>query len=190
MRHALVLLSMLYAGPAFAADDDADLFKETDPSKGNNAQIPDETTFKDEDDLGIPSFAQVEPPVAVASKKMPLDVTGKQILADNWGAQVVVVDTDAVVIELPVLYAHNRGEYDGVGYWLVAEAVAGGKKVAETRVLVAADAIAVKGPSIQFFRLFAPVPTAAGVIVVNVSRAALASPELTLLFTRSVDYKL
>ena len=53
------------------------------------------------------------------------------------------------------------------------------------------EAIADKGPSVQFFRMFAPVPGASGVLEVKVSKlgnAATAKPDL--LFTRSVSYKL
>jgi hypothetical protein len=42
---------------------------------------------------------------------------------------------------------------------------------------------------VQFFRMFTPVPAAAGVIVVNVGKAASAAGKPTLLYTRSVNYK-
>lgn len=217
MRHALLLLLALGSGSALAADpavgadavaddDDDDLFKETGDTKGNNADIPDAGSFKDEDDIDIPTFtsssaaaadkekdlsAFVDPRSTVGSStKMPLDVVGKDVLGDNWSPQVVVADTDAVVVEIPVLYARNRAEFDGVAYWLVVESLADGKKVAESRVQITRDAIADKGPSVQFFRMFTPVPAASGVIVVNVSKASSAAAKPTLLFTRSVAYKL
>ncbi|MES2639202.1 MAG: hypothetical protein V4850_06950 [Myxococcota bacterium] len=215
MRNALLMILALGALPAFAEDsaepvlaaeeEDDDLFKDDGESKGNNADIPNATSFKDEDDLDIPTFsaqtkavdkekdlsAYVDPRATVGSNTtMPLDVVGKDLLGDNWGPQVVVADKDAVVVELPVLYARNRGEFDGVAYWLVAEAYADGKKVAQSRIEITRDAIADKGPSVQFFRLFTPVPATAGVIVVNVSKATSASAKPTLLFTRSVNYKL
>lgn len=220
MRHAAMLLLLaLGSGSAFAADapaevetdalaadDDDDLFKETGETKGNNADVPDATSFRDEDDMDIPTFtspskqaadkekdlsAFVDPRSTVGSStKMPLDVVGKDVLGDNWSPQVVVADGDAVVIEIPVLYARNRGEFDGVAYWLVAESFADGKKVAESRIQITRDAIADKGPSVQFFRMFTPVPAASGVIVVNVSKATSAASKPTLLFTRSVAYKL
>lgn len=203
LRHALLMLFALGVAPALADEED-DLFKESGENKGNNADIPDATSFKDEDDMDMPVFSAVkavdkekdlsafiDPRTTVGSStKMPLDVVGKDVLGDNWGPSVVVADKDAVVIELPVLYARNRAEFDGVAYWLVLEAVADGKKVAQSRVEITRDAIADKGPSIQFFRVFAPVPAAAGVIVLNVSKAASASAKPTLLFTRSVNYKL
>ncbi|MDP2317583.1 MAG: hypothetical protein Q8P41_32155 [Pseudomonadota bacterium] len=224
MRHALLIALALGAGPAFAeeptvaapvapvedllADEDDDLFSEEGEKKGNNADIPDAGSFKDEDDMDdMPTFsapvkataidkekdlsAFVDPRSTVGSNtKMPLDVVGKDVLGDNWSPQVVVADKDAVVIEMPVLYARNRTEFDGVAYWLVAEAFADGKKVAESRIQVTRDAIADKGPSVQFFRMFTPVPSASGVIVVNISKAASIAAKPTLLFTRSVNYKL
>ncbi|MDP2305792.1 MAG: hypothetical protein Q8P18_07170 [Pseudomonadota bacterium] len=223
MRHAVLMLLALGVVPALAAapaapapaapptseavllaDDDDDLFKEDGETKGNNADIPDATSFKDEDDMDIPTFsavkvvdkekdlsAYVDPRATVGSNtKMPLDVVGKDVLGDNWAPQVVVADKDAVVIEMPVLYARSRAEFDGVAYWLVAEVLADGKKVAQSRVEITRDAIADKGPSVQFFRMFTPVPAAAGVIVINVSKATSASAKPTLLFTRSVNYKL
>jgi hypothetical protein len=133
---------------------------------------------------------KVKAPAPVVSAGMPADAASKDVLADNWGPQVVVSDKDAVVVELPVLYARNRAGFDGVAYWLVAEAFADGKRVAQSRVEITTDTVADKGPSVQFFRLFTPVPAASGVIVVNVSKAASATAKPTLLFTRSVNYKL
>ncbi len=204
----LLLLGLAYGvGAAFAAyaraDDTDDLFKENE-NKGNNADIPDAKSFSDEDDVDMPTFsaapkvdrerdlsAYVDPRTTVASStRMPLDVVGKDVLGDNWAPQVVIADVDAVVIELPVLFARSRAEFDGVAYWLVAEVLADGKKVGESRMLVTRDAIADKGPSIQFFRLFTPVPASSGVVVVSVSKAASAAAKPTLLYTRSVSYKL
>jgi len=69
-------------------------------------------------------------------------------------------------------YARSRAEFDGVAYWLVVEALAEGKKVAESRIPVTRDAIADKGPSAQFFRRCTPVPSAADVVVAAWGRAA------------------
>lgn len=215
MLHALLLTSLLAIRPAYAdegagagdqllADEDDDLFKD-DGKKGKNADVPDASSFRDEDDIEIPMYtppppaedkekdlsAFVNPATTVGSTtKMPLDVVGKDVLGDNWSPTVVIADKDAVVVEIPVLYARNRGEFDGVAYWLVAETYADGKKVAEQRVMVTRDAIADKGPSIQFFRMFTPTSAAAGVIEVKVGKATSAAGKPTLLFTRSVNYKL
>lgn len=178
---------------AVAGDDDDDFFTEKKPeSTGVNAGIGN-GDFKDDDDLNIPKAPKPEakvvvtPPAEAAAPSMPLlDATMKP-LADNWKPEVVITEKDAVVIELPVLYGLNKKEFDGVSYWLVAEVWADGKKVSESRTNVTRDAIADKGPSIQFFRMFTPVSAAAGVLEVKVSKSA-SGGKSELLFTRSVKY--
>ncbi|MFN7144688.1 MAG: hypothetical protein ACK4YP_13010 [Myxococcota bacterium] len=205
MRQVLLLALALFAGPAFAQDEEDDLFDDSKEKKGNNADVPDAGSFSDEDDLGIPTFntpkpaedkekdlsAFVDPRTSVNSTtKMPIDVVGKDVLGDNWAPTIAIADKDAVVVEIPVLYARARAEFDGVAYWLVAETYADGKKVAEQRVQVTRDTIADKGPSIQFFRMFTPVSSTAGVIEVKVGKSTSAAGKPTLLFARSVTYKL
>lgn len=206
MRLLPAVLLLLSVGTARAEDEDDDLFKDTSSDTGKKSDEVDAKSFTDDDDLGIPTFT-VEPPKPKASEKdlsaftdpsktigastkMPVDAVGKTVLADNWAPTLVVVDADAVVVEMPVLYGTDRKTFDGVAYWLVAEAYADGKKVAESRVWVATDAIADKGPSVQFFRLMAPVSAPNGVIEVKVGKASSAAAKPSLLFTRSVPYKL
>jgi len=195
-----------------AGDDDDDFLDDksgTAKKKGENSDVPDAKSFKDDDDGGMPTFT-TPPPAAKAapdaekdlsafvdpkasikgSTKMPVDTIGKDILGDNWAPTVVIADKDAVVVEIPVLYARSRAEFDGVGYWLVAEVSADGKKVAESRVYVTRDAIADKGPSIQFFRMFAPVPGASGMLEITVGKAPSGAAKSVPLFKRTVTYKL
>ncbi len=179
---------------AVAGDDDDDFFTEKKPeSTGVNAGIGN-GDFKDDDDLNIPQAPKpvakvivTPPPEAAAGPSMPMLDGNTKPLGDNWKPEVVITDKDAVVIELPVLYALNKKEFDGVSYWLVAEVWADGKKVSESRTNVTRDAIADKGPSIQFFRMFTPVSAAAGVLEVKVSKTA-SGGKSELLFTRSVKY--
>jgi hypothetical protein len=205
VRFLLLACLTLGSGLARAADDDADLFKDNTEKKPT-ADVPDASKFTDDDDLGIPAFtpppakeddsekdlsAYADPRNGVAANtKMPLDTVGKTPLSDNWAPSVVITDKDAVVVEMPVLYARNRAEFDGVAYWVVVEAYADGKKVAEQRIQVTRDAIADQGPSIAFTRLFAPVSSSAGLIEVHVGKATSSSAKPTPLFTRSVQYKL
>jgi hypothetical protein len=198
---------------ASSSDDDDDLFKDSGASstkkKGENSDVPDAKSFKDDDDGGMPTFTSPPPakpaqpdtekdlsafanPAASikSTTKMPLDTVGKDVLGDNWGPSVVIADKDAVVVEMPVLYARSRAEFDGVAYWLVAEVSADGKKVAEQRIYVTRDAIADKGPSIQFFRMFAPVPGASGMLEITVGKAPSAAAKSVPLFKRTVTYKL
>ncbi len=214
------LLLAALSGTAFAddaappsvavADDDDDFFKEPDPNekKGANADVPDSTAFHDdEEEFDIPTTPKADASLKVdperdlsgfdsaakvlgGSTKMPVDVSGAKPLGDNWAPVVVFADTDAVVVELPVLYAKSKAEFDGVAYWLVAEVYADGKKVSESRASVTRDSIADKGPSVHFFRLFAPVPAGAGVLEVKVGKAASGAGKPELLFTRSAKYTL
>lgn len=202
VKRLLCIGLFLSASVAIAGDDDDDdaLFQDKPKPATNSA--PNASTFKDDEEDDLPSFVSTPPkkeddertPGSMASlmqtTKMPLEVTGKDVLADNWPATVVFNDADAVVVEIPVLYARNRAEFDGVTYFLVATVYADGKKVAENRIQVNRDAIADKGPSIQFFRMFVPVAGKTGVLEVKVGKATSASAPPALLFTRSVNYKL
>lgn len=212
MQLLLVALLALGIGPAHAADDTSDLLADDDDDlfQDNSAKKSDDkvdvSKFADEDgfqmEIAAPAkkaevdaekdlSAYADPRQTVApNTKMPIDTVGKAVLGDNWAPMVVVTDQDAVVVEIPVLYSRSRAEFDGVAYWLVAEAYADGKKVSESRMQVTRDAIADKGPSIQFFRMFAPVPAASGVIEVKVGKAASSAAKPSPLFTRSVQYKL
>lgn len=212
MFQRIVRLSLLLAVPAllvtaaspevFAADDDDDdeLFQEKSAPTGTNAGVPNSSTFNDDEDDDIPSFATAKPKedernvgsIAAIQQttKMPLDVTGKEVLADNWSPTIAFTDTAAVVVDIPVLFARSKEDFDGVAYWLVAEVYADGKKVSESRVFVNSDAIAAKGPSVQFFRLFTPVSGTSGMLEVRIGKAASAAAKPTALFVRSVNFKL
>ena len=189
--------------PAVADDDDAALFSDKPTSAGANAGVPDTKAFEDEDDIDIAQSAPVkvdeeknldafaDPKLSMGGpSNMPVNVSGATPLADNWAPKIVIVDQDAVVVEMPVFYGRSRSEFGGVAYWLVAEVYADGKKVGESRAQVTRDALADKGPSVQFFRIFAPVPAKAGVLEIKVGKAASGAAKPDLLFTRSVQYKL
>ena len=201
---ALPALLVTAASPTvFAADEDDDdeLFQEKSTPTGTNAGVPNSNTFDDEDDDDMPSFVSstkakedernVGSVAAIQqTTKMPLDVTGKEVLADNWSPSIAFTDTAAVVVDIPVLFARSKEDFDGVAYWLVAEVYADGKKVSESRVFINSDAIAAKGPSVQFFRLFTPVAGSSGTLEVRIGKASSAAAKPTALFVRSVNFKL
>jgi hypothetical protein len=180
------------------AGDDDDFFSTTDQPRGNNAGVPDASAFNatpDDIDIPVQAAIKVEPPKAEAPKgpvnRIPLDLAGKTPLADNWNPQVVITDVDSVVIELPVLYANAGAGFDGATYWLIAEVYSDGVKVSESRTQVSKDTVSAKGPSVQFFRMFAPVPAKTGVLEVKVSKlASAASAKPSLLISRSINYAL
>lgn len=195
------------AGPAVSVADDEDDFFTTPPpnaERGANAGVPSSDAFKEEESFDIPvtlseeqlaAEAKLKAAIAaeraaekVTSTAMPVNTAGAKPLTDNWAPSVSVSDRDAVVVDMPVLYAMSKKDFDGTAYWLVAEVFADGKKVAEGRTNVTKEAVADKGPSVQFFRLFAPVGAAAGVLEVKVSRTPQGGKS-ELLFTRSVKYQ-
>ncbi|MCB9759773.1 MAG: hypothetical protein H6739_08010 [Alphaproteobacteria bacterium] len=120
--------------------------------------------------------------------KLPYDIVGKDALADNYPAQVVHVDRDAVVVELPVLITREASAFDGVGYWLVTELYADGMKLTESRTQISRAAIAQSGPTLVFVKLLAPVPSPTGTLELRVGRATSGAGKPQSLFTRTVDY--
>lgn len=177
-----------------AADEEDALFGPSTPA-GKNADVPDASAFNnDDDEIQIAAPVKIEPPKPPPeppkgpAKHMPLDLNGKTVLADNWSPEVIATDVDSVLIEVPVLYASNGTGFDGTAYWLVAEVYSDGKKVAETRTQVSKESVSLKGPSVEFFKLFAPVGTPAGVLEIRVSKLVGTKP--ALLFVRTVNYTL
>lgn len=198
------LLALHLATPAYAGnDDDDDLFTSPPPAATKNKDEPDAKSFTDDSDVDMPTFASVPKPTkgaadgsggAGGSGPLPREWKNKAALTDSFAPSLVYIDgarPDAgiVVIDLPVVYANDAAAFDGVTYWLVAEAWADGKKAAETRVLVTRDAIADGVPSVQDFRLSVPIGAAGGLVEVRVGQAASAAAKPTPLFTRSVAYK-
>lgn len=178
------------------ADDDDSLL--SSPTSKPKEKVPDASAFNsgDDDDIQIAAPIKIEPPKPAPeapkgpATHMPVDLNGKTALADNWAPTVVATDVDSVLLEVPVLYASNGTGFDGTAYWLVAEVYADGKKITESRTQVSKDSVSLKGPSVQFFKLFAPVATPAGVLEVRVSKLVGTSTKPSLLFVRTVSYTL
>ncbi len=193
------LLALHLASPAYAGDDDDDLFTSPPPTATKKADEPDAKSFADDSDVDMPTFAPAPKPTKGAADgggvgPLPREWKNKEALTDSFAPSIVYIEgarpeAGVVVIDLPVVYATTPTAFDGVTYWLVAEAWADGKKAAETRVLVTRDAIADGVPSVQDFRLTVPVAAAGGLVEVRVGQATSAAAKPTPLFTRSVPYK-
>ena len=119
-----------------------------------------------------------------------LDVVGKQPLADNYPAQVVAVERDAVVIELPVLLGRSRAGFEGEAYWLQLEVMAGDVVVATSTQWVGRQSLAEFGPSFAFFKVLVPVKSSAGELTMKVQQLDSLGSTGAALFTRSVAYSL
>ncbi len=131
-------------------------------------------------------------PVEAGGKTATLafDVVGKEPLADNYPAQIVAVERDAVVVELPVLLGRSRAGFEGQPYWLQAEVRAGETVVATTTQWVGRESLAEFGPSFAFFQVMVPVTATAGELTFAVSRLDQPGAAGAPLFTRTVPYSL
>jgi hypothetical protein len=191
------VLASLLALSAHASDDDDDLFTAPPPAETKKKDDVDAKSFEDKTDIEIAPTATIEAKTAIAEQafvegtsKLPFAMKGKVALGDNYEPQIVFTDKSAVVIELPVIYATDRTLFDGMAFWVVAEAWTNGKKVAEQRVQVTRDSVASGAPSIHFFRMFTPVDTKEGDLELRVGKADSPAKKSTNLFTRTVHYKL
>lgn len=145
-----------------------------------------------DDEVSIEQPKPPPPPAAPAARipgPIDLDVAGKTPLADNYPVQVVAVDRDDVVIELPVLLAKARAAVPK-GFLVIAEVYVGDTKVNEAREVVLPASLAESGPSFAWLKMMAPVTDKQGEIKVTVKKANLDGTGATALFTRATPYTL
>jgi hypothetical protein len=190
MLSALLLAGPLLLAPAHAADEDDDLFSTAPKEKKQEST----GSFSDDEEIEIPVYVppppKEEPKVrsAAAGGALPFDLAGKAALGDHFPATVAFVAPGAVVVDLPVVVATDAAAFDGVAYWLVVEASADGKKVAETRTQVTRDALAGGAPSVVWFRTFVPVAGESGLVELRVGKATSPAAKPSPILTRSVPY--
>lgn len=207
-----LLLLALLAGPAIAQDEEEEdefgFLDEGDEAAAKTAAEAihaDDFTIDEEDDFGdweeAPAIERDPGPAPEMGRRntsigtnkataLPYSVVGKSPLADNYEAQVVFADRDAVVVELPVLVARNPSDFEGRAYWLVGEVYADGMKIAESRQQVTSNAIAQAGPTIAFVKMLVPVPAETGELELRVGRTTSAAGTPDTLFSRQLAYKL
>ena len=143
------------------------------------------------DRLGPEDMAAAEPVDAGAKPAtVKLDVVGKQPLADNYDAQVVAVERDAVVVELPVLLGRSRAGFEGGPYWIQVDVLAGETVVATSTQWVDRVSLAEFGPSFAFFKVLVPVKTSEGELTLRVQKLDKLGSTGAPLFTRSVAFSL
>jgi hypothetical protein len=172
-------------------DEDPDAGLGEDPDEGLS-EDPDEGFAPDPDEGfdadPVEAPARAAPPAGRQAPK-GLDTDGKSPLAGSFRATVVMVDVDAVTVELPVLVAQNASSWSDAEYWLVAEYSVQGKKVGEARHLVSAAHLSDLAPSIAWLKAQVPVLEQEGEVEVKVSKmGADGSP--SELFSKRVSYTL
>ncbi len=148
--------------------------------------LPD---FEDPDGVPLGDFDRPRRGNTRGPGPITIDVAGKQPLADNYPIEVVAVDRDAVVVELPVLLARSRVEVEA-GFLVYAEVYVGKDRVTEVRQVVERSSVAEFGPSFAFLKLLAPVVERQGQIKVKVFKADLDGGNRAELFSRVTPYAL
>ena len=149
------------------------------------------------DDFVLPAPrkpAAAAPPAAPAAPAGParltLQTAGKAPLSGAYDAAVVAVDVDAVVVELPVLIAASGSDFAGAPFTVVASFLQDGKTIGESRHLVSRASIADLGPTVVWVKQHVPVTDPSGRVEISVSRIDAAAEPATVLFKKTVDYRL
>ncbi len=140
----------------------------------------------------LPEQMAAAQPVEAGAKTatVKLDVVGKEPLADNYPAQVVAVERDAVVVELPVLLGRARAGFEGGPYWLQVDVLSGEEVVATSTQWVDRVSLAEFGPSFAFFKVLVPVQATSGELTMKVQKLDKLGSTGAPLFTRTVGYSL
>lgn len=142
----------------------------------------------DGDDDFMPDFTETERkqasrPATRGPGPISLDVAGKEPFADNYPLNVVAVDRDAVVVELPVLIGRSRVGFKAP-FSLIGEVAVGGTQVTTVRADITEQSLADFGPSFVFLKVLVPVADKEGEVTVTVKK------DDAVLFARSTPYSL
>ena len=152
------------------------------------AKADDFSTYSEEEDE-FDDFA-LKPQAPKVAPRLPFSLAGKAPLADNYNAQVVFAERDAVVVELPVLVARSPADFQGGDFWVIGEALFNGVVLAHSRQQVTAESLAQAGPTLAFIKLLVPVTATSGELELRVSQLESGSSSPSPLFSKSVRYQI
>ncbi len=207
MKRSLLVLALALSATAFAAPKG----KEPLPERSGPRDLGDEPVedfdLQDAPDRRGPlmDFEDLdgEPPAAAAGAqrktasapaptgpgRVPLEVTGKKPLADNYPLSVVHVERDAVVVELPILVAGSKASVE-TAFAIIVEVSVDDALVSRATQVVDPASLAEFGPTFAFMKILAPVIDKEGRVTVFVGRAAADGTSPEPLFSRSTPYAL
>jgi len=171
-------------------DPDWDMETPTDSLPEYQDDDPIEEFDVPEDEFGFPEEEEEEDIRGREEDRgITLSTEGKLPLMDNYPARVVAKDLDAIVVELPILVATARSDFQS-DFWVVVEIRVNGNRVGESRQLVTADSLSDLGASFAWFKVFVPVSEARGTVEFRVDREDPETAEVVPQFSTSTNYEL
>ena len=199
---SLVSMSAFAEDEVILVDDDPSVSSYEDEfdflveGERNAADLADQTADEEadfsmwEDDTEGDDFGefQLRLPNPEPALPLPYSVVGRKPLVDNYGATVVFVDRDSVVVEMPVLVARNPGDFSA-DFWIIGQVQIDGKTVGEIQQFITSTSLAQAGPTVAFLKLLVPVETNKGELTVNVIKSADGETR-EVLFSNVTSYQL
>ena len=171
-------------------DPDWDMDSPPDELPEIDSEDPSEDFDEPEDDLMMP---EEEQSVDIRGRKedrgIMLETEGKRPLAGNYPLQILSKDLDAIVVELPILVAQARSDFQA-DFWITAEVRVNGNQIGESRQLVNAASLSDLAASFAWIKMFVPVAEAQGTVEFVVKRLDAESEESETLFSVSSAYQL
>lgn len=191
----------LHEQPALAAaeeegeDDEFDFIKEGEQAAKEKAEekiTGDDFDMEEDDEFADfqvgtrPAKATAAPPMSNGA--LP-DIIGADKLTNAYAPTVASPGTGVVLVELPILVAHDPGDFEGRAFWVVTEIYADGMKVGASRSEVRRETLSTDGPSFVFVKVQVPVPSQSGELEIKVGRATASGGQAQPLYSRKVPYQ-
>ena len=109
-------------------------------------------------------------------------------LTGRFPIKILGQEPDAMLIELPVLVIKTPAEFQGSGFWLIAEIFVDGRKVGDHRQIVDRTTISTMGPTHAYIKAQVPTPAPQGQIDIRVTRIAVDGDSAEPLFIRTLRF--
>ena len=160
--------------------------KEAERVTGDDFEMEEDDEFADFQIGSKQPKAAAPPPM---SKGALPDIIGADKLTNAYPPTVASPGAGVVLLELPVLVAHDPGDFDGRAFWVVTDIYADGMKVGSSRSEVRRETLATAGPSFVFVKVQVPVPSATGELEIKVGKATASGGQAQPLYSRKVSYQ-
>lgn len=168
------------------AGEEAAKEKEAEKVTGDDFDFEEDDEFADFQVASKPKKSAAPPPMAKGA--LP-DIIGADKLTNAYAPTVASPGAGVVLLELPVLVAHDPSDFDGRAFWVVTDIYADGMKVGSARSEVRRETLSTAGPSFVFVKVQVPVPSESGELEIKVGKATASGGQAEPLYTRKVSYQ-